>query len=319
MKNITWTLAIIICIYSTGNAQAEKRIQILILQSYSYHDSDFQAHTFEKILRQTGDYHIDKIIGTVDTYWFDQEFNFTDYDLIVSSGLGVDNIPLDIASKLEEYIKNGGNMALVHQGVTSFGFQDWPVFQKIIGFGWYGSHSGTHTYWDDNTKSWIETPRYHGVAPAHGKQHQFVVQIRDVDHPITKGMQQEWMHGMDEFYHGMRGSAENVEILATAFSDIDMFGSGRHEPIAWTSQYGAGRVFVTVLGHVFQEKFADGVPGINSFENKYQAIHCIGFQSLFARGVEWAATGNVSIGFPTDFPTKEKSISVEPSKVKWKK
>ncbi|UCD61522.1 MAG: ThuA domain-containing protein [Flavobacteriaceae bacterium] len=319
MKIRTLVIAITLLIYSTGNGQSEKRTQILILQSYDHHDSEFQAYTFEKILHQTGNYHIDKIVGTEEKFWYDQEINFKDYDLIVSSGLGHDNIPMDIASKLEQYIKEGGNMVLVHQGVTSFASQNWPVFQKIIGFGWYGSASGTHTYWDDSTKTWIETPRFHGVAPAHGKQHEFVVQVRDTEHPITKGIPLEWMHGMDEFYHGMRGSKENVEILATAFSDINMWGSGRHEPIAWTSKYGAGRVFVTVLGHVFQEKYADGVPGINSFENKNLAIHCVGFQSLFARGVEWAATGSVSIGFPWNFPTKEKSKSVDPSEIVWKK
>ena len=39
------------------------------------------------------------------------------------------------------------------------------------------------------------------------------------DHPITRGMPAEWMHAKDELYHGQRGPAKHMEILATAYSD----------------------------------------------------------------------------------------------------
>lgn len=57
-------------------------------------------------------------------------------------------------------------------------------------------------------------------------------------------------------------------MLASADSDW----SGRTEPIAWTVTYGQGRVFVLVLGHDAASRRSDG------------------FQRLFARGCEWAAT-----------------------------
>jgi uncharacterized protein len=40
-------------------------------------------------------------------------------------------------------------------------------------------------------------------------------------------------------------------------------------------------------------------------------LRCAGFQTLFLRGVEWAATGKVTVPLPEDFPTAEK-ISVRP-------
>ena len=165
----------------------------------------------------------------------------------------------------------------------------------------------------------METPIYHGVGPAHGKQHELVVEIRDEEHPITKGMPLKWKHGMDEFYHGMRGFSKNIKILATAYSDKNMWGSGEHEPIAWTSTYGNGRIFVTVLGHVFKEETAEDIPGINSMENGTMAIYCIGFQTLFARGAEWAATGDVTVAIPSEFPSKNRAVSTDPNDVIWKK
>jgi type 1 glutamine amidotransferase len=97
-----------------------------------------------------------------------------------------------------------------------------------------------------------------------------------------------------------------------------MWGSGDHEPIIWTTNYGKGRVFVTVLGHVMKEEFTNAIKGINSCENKNEAIFSVGFQTLFARGAEWAATGKVTIGIPENFPSETKSSSLEPSKVDWR-
>ena len=33
------------------------------------------------------------------------------------------------------------------------------------------------------------------------------------------------------------------------------------------------------------------------------AMRCVGFQTIFIRGVEWAATGKVTLPVPADFPT----------------
>jgi hypothetical protein len=35
---------------------------------------------------------------------------------------------------------------------------------------------------------------------------------------------------------------------------------------------------------------------------------CAGFETLFARGVEWAASGKVTIPIPKQFPTAEQVV-----------
>ena len=56
------------------------------------------------------------------------------------------------------------------------------------------------------------------------------------------------MHTKDELYDSLRGPAEDMHILATAYSAPKYDGTGRHEPMLMTLEYGNGRVFHTVLG-----------------------------------------------------------------------
>ena len=125
----------------------------------------------------------------------------------------------------------------------------------------------------------------------HGPQHEFQVVIRDSDHPITKGLPRAWMHAKDELYHGQRGPARDMTILASAYSASgkERGGTGAHEPMLWTIPYGKGRVFTTVLGHA------------------PYSMECVGFIVTLQRGAEWAATGKVTLTkVPDDFPTADK-------------
>jgi type 1 glutamine amidotransferase len=76
----------------------------------------------------------------------------------------------------------------------------------------------------------------------------------------------------DELYHKLT-LLPGTHIEATAFSSPEVGGTGRDEPIVWTNHFGRGRVFYTTLGH---DAMAFYQPGVSA---------------AFARGVEWAATG----------------------------
>jgi len=113
--------------------------------------------------------------------------------------------------------------------------------------------------------------------------------VRDAEHPITKDMPRAWLHVKDELYDLLRGPGENMHILATAYADKAQGGSGRHEPMIFTVDYGKGRVFHTPMGH------AD------------YSMECTGFITTLLRGTEWAATGKVAQPIPEDFPTEDKT------------
>ena len=104
------------------------------------------------------------------------------------------------------------------------------------------------------------------------------------------------MHTKDELYSELRGPAKNVTVLATAYADPAKKGSGEHEPMLMTIEYGKGRVFHTVLGHV----------GPNETD-PVDSISCVGFVTTLQRGTEWAATGKVTQEIPDDFPTEDET------------
>ena len=84
-----------------------------------------------------------------------------------------------------------------------------------------------------------------------------------------------------------------MHILATAYSDPKTNGTGRHEPMMMTIDYGEGRVFHTPMGH------AD------------YSMKCLGFVTVLQRGTEWAATGNVTIPVPKNFPGTQETVSLD--------
>jgi type 1 glutamine amidotransferase len=108
------------------------------------------------------------------------------------------------------------------------------------------------------------------------------------------------MHEKEGFYIQLRGPAENLTVLATAYADPNLptlrtgkYGSGENEPVLFTVNYGKGRVFHTILGHVYPK----------NRKRKIFAINSVDFIVTFQRGAEWAATGNVTQKVPDDFPT----------------
>ena len=66
--------------------------------------------------------------------------------------------------------------------------------------------------------------------------------------------------------------------------------------------FGKGRVLHTPMGHV----------------GGFDPVHCVGFQTVIARGTEWAATGKVTIPVPKNFPTEDKVSIVPPVKLRWR-
>ena len=109
----------------------------------------------------------------------------------------------------------------------------------------------------------------------HGPRHSFPVRITDPNHPITAGMPESFI-ATDELYHAMFVIPE-ARVLARAHSSVEKGGTGNDEPMLLVTEFGQGRCFTTVLGH------------------EIPAMWEPGFRATFLRGVEWAATGKVTL------------------------
>lgn len=154
--------------------------------------------------------------------------------------------------------------------------------------GWGGRNEKSGPYLYINDTSGVIRDDSPGTGGSHGPQHEYEIKVRQPEHPIMKGLPPVFKHGPDELYDRLRGPAENVTILASAFSAKEQNGTGRHEPVFMVIDYGKGRVFHTVLGHAV-EHLREG-----------------SFMTTFQRGTEWAATGKVTIPVPENFPDQEK-------------
>lgn len=197
--------------------------------------------------------------------------NFHQYDVIISNfGWKAAAWPQTTKAQLENYIRHGGGLVIVH--AASNAFADWDAYNQMIGLGGWGGRSernGPYVYFENNKEI-----RDHkkGRAGRHGKKHRFTVTLQNTTHPITQGMPKTWLHTKDECYERLRGPAKNLTVLATAYCSKDQKGSGRNEPALMSITYGEGRIFHTTLGH------------------DLPAFSGTGFKTYFIRGTEWAAT-----------------------------
>lgn len=212
--------------------------------------------------------------------------DFSAYDVVVNNfGWNAAPWPEETRQAFDRFVKDGGGLVIIHAADNSFG--DWNEYNRMIGLGGWGNRNektGPYVYIDDAGETVRDLSP--GSGGSHGPQHEFQVVIRDPDHPITRGLPRAWMHSQDELYQQLRGPADQMTILATAYADKDFKGTGRHEPMMMTIDYGKGRVYHTPMGHAGY------------------SMECVGFITTFLRGTEWAATGQVTLTeVPSDFPT----------------
>jgi type 1 glutamine amidotransferase len=147
----------------------------------------------------------------------------------------------DVAKQnLVQFVKGGKGLALAH--LSSASFKEWDEFHKMCGRYWVMGKSG------------------------HGPRGTFKAHILNKEDPITRGMDD--FQADDELYAKLQGE-DPIHVLVEADSDW----SKKTEPLAFTVEYGKGRVFHEAFGH-------DG-----------KAIRNPSVQKLIQAGATWAATG----------------------------
>ena len=266
-------------------------LKALIIDGQNNHDWKSTTPVIRRILETTGRFTVE--VATSPAKGGDMagfKPRFAGNDVLVSNYNG-EPWSEETQKAFVAYVRGGGGFVTVHAANNSF--PEWPEYNTMIGVGGWGGRtekSGPYIRLRDG-KFVNDTTA--GRGGSHGKQHDFLVEVRDSTHPITAGLPTKWMHVKDELYDRLRGPAANVTVLATAFADPGQGGSGEHEPMLMVIPFGKGRVFHTTLGH-----------GVD-------ALKCVGAASTLARGAEWAATGKVTLKPLENFPTAEKTSKLD--------
>jgi hypothetical protein len=296
-----WQAVALAAVLTTGFAwavgQPDQKIRVVIIDGQNNHNWRATTPLMKRELESSGRFTVD-----VATYLAKNDKNpsaattvpfppdLGKYDVVLSNYYG-QPWPAEFDKALADDLRTG-KIALVIVHAANNSFEKWGEYNRMIGMGWRNNKFGRRLFVDASGKE-VVVPQGEGPGAGHGARHPFLVTVRDPDHPVTKGMPREWLHAKDELYHGMRGPAENVRLLATAFDEKKFFGTGANEPMMWTVTYGKGRVFHTPMGH------------------DVEAMRCVGFLTTLQRGTEWAATGKVTIPIPPNFPTAEKTSSID--------
>ncbi len=290
MKRLRFLVSLVLSCAFASTSYAGK-IKVLLLDGQNNHNWKATSPVLIQALESSGKFAVTRSTspakGAAKEAWGDWKPNFDGHDVTLSNYNG-QPWPEAVQKGLTDYVNGGGALVVVHAANNSF--SGWPEYNRMIALGGWGGRTekhGPYLYFDDAGKL-VRDPRK-GRGGSHGPQHEFVVKLRKADHPIVKGMPDKWLHAKDELYDSLRGPAEEVEVLATAYSPK----SKRHEPMIMTIKYGDGRVFHTPMGH------AD------------YSMKCVGFQDVLRRGTEWAFTGKVTQGLSKNFPTAEKTSIVK--------
>ena len=273
MKNILLTLSLLITLTSCSS-----KIDLLVVtgKSNPWHDCETMVKYIKSSLSEYEKFNVDVIdITKYTTEDFSPEFK--NYDAII---LNFDQIEWSENTKKDfvSYVKDGGGVVVLHEANNAF--PHWKEYNEVIGLGGWGGRTksaGPYYYWKDG--EFIIDDVSDGPGGGHGSPVPYYINLRDTEHPITKGLPNRWLHSHDELYCNLRGPIGDIHPLATAFSDKQTGGSGKEEPVLFTIRYGKGRIFHSVLGH--------------SGKNNDRALRNRGFQVTLSRGAEWAATGKV--------------------------
>jgi type 1 glutamine amidotransferase len=192
------------------------------------------------------------------------EKTFDGYDAIVlnftnHAGVFGPTWPEETRRALLAVLDRGKGVVAFHGALSAHA--DWPEYELMIGGAWR-------------------------KGAKHAPYHAFRVDLSGREHPILKGLPPSFVTH-DELNQGLT-MQPGITTLATAYDDpgnrteaeLKVGGSGKHEPVLWALPYRKGRVFTTALGH------------------DLRSVRTPGFLPTFQRGVEWAATGEVTIPPP---------------------
>lgn len=268
------------------------RIRVLIVDGVNNHDWAAATASVRGFLTATGLFKVDVSTspprGASSGDWKQWRPRFSRYQAMIvnfNGGYKADDLrwPEAVETSFESYVRDGGGVVFLHAANNAF--RGWKAYNEMIGLGWRDRGFGPGLAVGSDGAVFV-IPKGSGLDPGHGPRHDFAVHVLNHDHPITRDMPSVWMHPSEQLTHGQHGPAEGLTILTYAASEI----SHQNEPMDWVRSYGKGRIYTTMLGHTWVNE-----PNPD--------MDCAGFQTLFSRGVEWVATGRVTIPIPPGFPT----------------
>lgn len=265
MKRLALCLAIAAAQVLAQGLETPK-IQVLIITGQNGHDWRAVTPELRKMLEDTGRFEV----RVTEEFRGGGPETLAPYDAVVLNYFERRKPELwwgeRAQNALLDFVRSGKGIVVYHFSVAAF--DGWTEYEKMCGGNWRPNNGH------------------------HSPKHDFTVDVKDPDHPITRGLKKSFPQPNDELYANLKWQPEGTyHVLATAWDDHSLYqgkakqptpGPGLHQPMLWTVNYGKGRVFATALGH------------------DVGAVRTPAFVTTFTRGVEWAATGQATLPVPRE-------------------
>jgi len=282
-----------------GEPASAPKIKVLLITGQNNHDWRVTYPHLKQMLEETGHFAVQVSLTPAKNAppadWDDWRPKFEEFDCLLLDYNG-QMWPDEMKKNYVNYIRSGGGAVLVHAANNAF--TGWQEYEQMVGMLWRDADYGDRLYVDEQGNV-VRQAAGEGPGAGHGRQYDWLMTVRDAEHPITRGMPDQWMHKHDELYHGQRGPASDIHILLTAYSVPAGGGTGQHEPIVWWTEFGQGRVVTNVAGHVWRGA------------KRVDCLKCVGFRTTLQRSCEWAAQGKCVTEIPKNFPTADATSMVD--------
>jgi type 1 glutamine amidotransferase len=266
MKNrriLIWLSAALFIITLTWSCEInnnKSQVRILILSGQNNHEWSKTTPLLTEIYGRAKHFSV-SITERPDTLKYTYLKHF---DVIVSNWNTWPDNETRFSSEWESdfvrYVNEGGGAVFIHAGASSF----------------YG--------WDDYHR--ISAGRW-GKETSHGKPQKGMVCDLNQDHPVTVGLSDFYI--TDELWKKTDIHPDATSLASVAWTD-EATGEQFKEKAVFTTRYGKGRGFYTILGH-------DERAMLNS-----------GFQTLLLRGTIWAAGRKDMTEVPAEIQTYSTAI-----------
>jgi len=259
----------------TASPAGPPKLQALIITGQNGHDWRATTPVLKQALEETGRFEV----RVTEEFRGAGPETLAPYDVVIINYFERGQPQLRWGERADnallEFVRSGKGLVLYHFSLAAF--NGWSDYEKMSAGNWRPGNGH------------------------HSARHDFSVDIKDADHPVTRGLKTPLRVQNDELYANLKWQPEGgYHVLATAYDDHSLYderasdarnkqpmsGPGINEPMLWTTEYGKGRVFITALGH----------DGETSAEPT--------FKVTFTRGAEWASTGKVTLPVPPEMAAR---------------
>jgi hypothetical protein len=275
-------------------------IKVLIVDGMSNHAWEQTTRIVRAIYALGGFFSVDVSTApkiSAASAWEAWKPDFSRYEVVMmnyNSGdaSGSLNWPADKRALLEDFVKGGGGLYVLHAANNSF--PDWPEYNKMIATGWRTSGFGSAIQVGSDLKLTLSPPGT-GPGTSHGNRADAPIRILQ-RHPINKGYPDAYLAATLEIYQYARGPAAHCQVLSYAYDGPASGNSLINWPIEILVDYGKGQVYNATPGHVW------------AGETLPNAVRDISFQTTLLRATEWLARKEVLSPVPAVFNTETKVV-----------